>query len=142
MNFAGDALPQRGGLLGAVQKSLNSNLAPMGICYGNHVSQIQNLRLHLGCWSGTRGFAFRSGFEIRSDLRTELERAGLIDNRWYWLSYINQLDLTGEYVESYSFWDASQQWRIGIVLKDFLYCVIARKSDGTLHRTFRGEHVA
>jgi hypothetical protein len=141
LNFAGDAFPQRGGLLGAVQKSLNSHLVPMGISYDNYVSQIQNLDLHLGRWSGTRGFAFRSGFEIANDLGTELERAGMIDNRWYWLSYIDQPDLTGEYVESFSFWDASQQWRPGIVLKDFLYCVVARKADGTLHTTFQGEHV-
>lgn len=141
LNLAGDANPQRGGLLGAVQKSLCSPSSPMGIRYDNHVSRVENLDLHLGQWSQSSGMILRSDFEIESYFADELMNAGLIDRRWYWISHINQPDKTGEFVESFSVWDASHKWRPGIVLKDFLYRVFARKTDGMLQTTFKGEHV-
>lgn len=141
LNFAGDALKQRGGLLAAVLKSMVDPSAPMGIRYDRLVSRLENLDLHLGRWSNSHGFAFRSGFEIAPDLAEELANVGLIDNRWYWVSRISHPDINGKYVESFSLWDAFQKWRPGILLNSFLYCVVARDSNGALHLTFRGKHV-
>jgi hypothetical protein len=141
LNFAGDAIAQRGGLLAAVLKSMVDSSAPMGIRYNPQVSRHENLDLHLGHWSNSIGFSFRSGFEMAPDLAKILSNIKLIDNRWYWVSRINQHDTSGEFIESFSFWDASQKWRPGIVLYRFLYCVVARKVDGGLRITFQGEQV-
>jgi len=142
LNFAGDAIAQRGGLLAAVLRSMVDSPAPMGIRYNPRVSRLENLDLHLGRWSNSHGFSFRSGFEMAPDLVEILSHVGLKDNRWYWLSRINQPDTSGECIESFSFWDASQTWRPGIALNRFLYCVVARQLDRGLRLAFQGEHVS